>query len=117
MPDLHPEKSRPVPSRYCRKTGASSFYDQSGAASQQRAEGYRSGQAQKLTDVRQSEAYLARRVTNEVRNQIETLIRQELSPQQVADYLERRKIVSLHHGMIYQLIYADKANGGDLLAG
>ena len=76
--------------------------------------GYRPGQAQKLTDARRNEARKARKVTDEVQKQIETLIRQELSPQQVATYLERQKIVSLHHETIYQLVYADKANGGDL---
>ncbi|RJG16417.1 IS30 family transposase [Alcanivorax profundi] len=76
--------------------------------------GYRPGQAQKMTDARRNEAGKARKVTDEVRNKIEILIRQELSPQQVGDYLRRRKIVSLHHETIYQLIYADKANGGDL---
>lgn len=76
--------------------------------------GYRPGQAQKLTDVRRNEACKARKVTNEVRNQIETLIRQELSPQQVAAYLKRHKIVLLHHETIYQGVCRDKANGGDL---
>lgn len=76
--------------------------------------GYRPGQAQKLTDARRNEACKARKVTDEVRNQIESLIRQELSPQQVSAYLERQKIVSLHHETIYQLVYADKTNGGDL---
>lgn len=42
------------------------------------------------------------------------MIRQELSPKQVANYLERHKNLSLHHETIYQLIYADKARGGDL---
>lgn len=45
---------------------------------------------------------------------IEQLIRQELSPQQVVDYLKTQKNLSLHHEMLYQLIYSDKAAGGDL---
>lgn len=76
--------------------------------------GYRPGQAQKLTDARRHEARKSIKLTDEVRVQIETLLRQELSPQQVADYLKRHAGVSLHHETIYQLIYADKANGGDL---
>ena len=71
-------------------------------------------QAQKLSDVRRQEAHKAHKVTEEVRTQIEKLIRQELSPQQVADYLERELGISLHHETIYQLIYEDKADGGDL---
>lgn len=53
------------------------------------------------------------KVTDEVRQQIGVLIRQELSPQQVADYLDKYHKVSLHHETIYQLVYADKAAGGD----
>ena len=34
IPDLHPEKSRPLPSRYCREAGAPPLYNHSGAASQ-----------------------------------------------------------------------------------
>ncbi|MAC46274.1 MAG: hypothetical protein CMI12_05385 [Oceanospirillum sp.] len=45
---------------------------------------------------------------------IEILIRQELSPQQVAGYLARYAGVELHHETIYQIIYRDKAQGGDL---
>ena len=76
--------------------------------------GYRPGQAQKLTDARRQGAYKARTVTGEVQRQIEALLRQQLSPQQVARYLEKHRGVSLHHETIYQLIYTDKASGGDL---
>ena len=76
--------------------------------------GYRPRQAQQLTESRRKEAYKARKVTSDIKEMIETLIRQELSPQQVADYLVRHKGISLHHETIYQVIYADKADGGDL---
>lgn len=59
-------------------------------------------------------AYKSRKVTEEIRAWIEQLIRQELSPQQIVEYLHRHKQVSLHHETIYLLIYADKAAGGDL---
>ena len=75
--------------------------------------GYRPKQAQSLSDNRRRHSVKFRKVTNEVRQQIEGLIRQELSPQQVVDYLEKHKGLSLHHETIYQLIYADKAAGGD----
>ncbi|PJE77780.1 hypothetical protein CI610_03290 [invertebrate metagenome] len=42
------------------------------------------------------------------------MVRKELSPQQAVDYLEQHKSWSLHHETIYPIIYADKANGGDL---
>ena len=76
--------------------------------------GYRPGQAHKLSDVRRREAHKARKVTDEVRRQIEILIRQELSPQQTVGYLKRHTGVSLHHETIYQLIYTDQTRGGDL---
>lgn len=76
--------------------------------------GYRPGQAQRLSDNRRNGAHKARKIDDWVRHDIATLIRQELSPQQVVGYLEREQKLSLHHETIYQLIYADKAAGGDL---
>ena len=76
--------------------------------------GYRPAQAQRLTDHRRSTAHKAVKMTEGVKVWIEQLVRQELSPQQVVDYLKRHKGLSMHHETIYQLIYADKVAGGDL---
>lgn len=76
--------------------------------------GYRPAQAQRFTQERRQQARKSRKVTSSVRGWIERLIRQELSPQQVVDYLSRHKNIHLHHETVYQLIYEDKANGGDL---
>ncbi|MCG8427137.1 MAG: IS30 family transposase [Chromatiales bacterium] len=76
--------------------------------------GYRPAQAQRLSDNRKATAHKAIKITHEVRHWIEKLIRQDLSPQQVVDYLGRHKKLSVHHETIYQLIYADKAAGGNL---
>ncbi len=76
--------------------------------------GYRPAQANKLAEQRKAEAHKARKLTPIVINWIKELIRQELSPQQVVDYLAKHKKVYLHHETIYQLIYQDKAYGGDL---
>lgn len=76
--------------------------------------GYRPAQAQRLVDARRREARKVCKVNDEVRDWIHRLIRQELSPQQVVDYLKRHKNLSLHHETVYQLIYDDKAVGGDL---
>ncbi len=76
--------------------------------------GYRPSQAQRLSDNRKATAHKAIKVTDEVRSWIEKLLRQELSPQQAVDYLKRHKQVSLHHETVYQIVYADKAEGGDL---
>ncbi|MEX2963367.1 IS30 family transposase [Microbulbifer sp. TYP-18] len=76
--------------------------------------GYRPAQAQRFSNNRRTTAHKAIKVTDEVRDWIEKLLRQELSPEQVAGYLLRHKQVSLHHETIYQIVYADKAEGGDL---
>lgn len=76
--------------------------------------GYRPAQAQRLSDTRRVEAVKYKKVTPRVYEQIVRLVRQELSPQQVVDYLKRHKQVSLHHETVYQLIYEDKAEGGNL---
>ncbi|WP_299947103.1 IS30 family transposase [uncultured Microbulbifer sp.] len=76
--------------------------------------GYRPAQAQRLSNIRRTTVHKAIKVTDEVRSWIEKLLRQELSPQQVADYLLRHKQASLHHKTIYQIVYSDKAEGGDL---
>lgn len=76
--------------------------------------GYRPAQAQRFSDSRRSQAYKAIKLTDEVIGWIKQLLYQELSPQQVVDYLDIHKDVSLHHETIYQLIYKEKASGGDL---
>jgi IS30 family transposase len=76
--------------------------------------GYRPKQAERLSACRRRGAFKARKVTKAVAGDIETLLRQELSPQQVVDYLETHKGPSLHHETVYQLIYLDKARGGNL---
>lgn len=76
--------------------------------------GYRSKQAQRLSEQRKHSAKKYRKVTEEVYEWITQLLRQELSPEQVVDYLRKYKGISLHFETIYQLIYADQNKGGDL---
>ena len=76
--------------------------------------GYRPQQAQQLSDQRRSTAKKAIKITKEIEVKIHHLIRLDLSPQQVVDYLRTEKIISLHHETIYQLIYAEKKLGNDL---
>lgn len=76
--------------------------------------GYRPLQAQRKSDERRATARKAYKLTSQVRMWISQLLKQELSPQQVVDYLSKNKKVYLHHETIYQLIYDDKAQGGDL---
>jgi len=60
------------------------------------------------------EADQAIKLIGDVIDWIERLIRQELSPQQVADYLRDEKNISPHHETIYKWIYSGKSLGGDL---
>ncbi len=76
--------------------------------------GYRPAQAQRFSGSRRRGAHKRRKVSEEVRVWIKKLLRQELSPQQVVDYLRRHRRVSLHHETVYRLVYADKARGGTL---
>ena len=76
--------------------------------------GYRPGQAQRLSESRRRDAHKAIKVTGEVWSWIVRLIEQDLSPQQVVDYLDKYRKLSLHHETVYQLIYANKAEGGEL---
>ncbi len=76
--------------------------------------GYRPAQAQRFSDSRREAAYKKSKVNDAVCIWITKLLRQELSPQQIVDYLRRHKKLSLHHETVYRLVYADKAVGGGL---
>jgi transposase, IS30 family len=58
--------------------------------------GYRPAQAQRLAKARQAQATKHRKPTEEVKGWIVQLIRQGLSPEQVAGYLARHRQVDLH---------------------
>lgn len=76
--------------------------------------GYRHKQANQLAVERRQAAKKRIKLTAEVQSWIRCLIEQDLSPEQVADYLNEYRGVQLHHETIYQFIYGDKANGGNL---
>ena len=76
--------------------------------------GYRPAQAQRFAAERRETAFKARKIDSQVYGWIKRLIQQDLSPAQVVDYLRRHKNISLHHESVYQIIYADKKNGGHL---
>lgn len=76
--------------------------------------GYRPKQAQQCCEERRQTALKHRKMTDETIGLIAPLIRQELSPEQVSLYLNRERKVMIHHETIYQYLYRDKAQGGDL---
>lgn len=76
--------------------------------------GYRHQQANRFAMERRCQATKHIKLTAEVQSWIRTLIKQDLSPEQVSNYLERHRGLRLHHETIYQFIYRDKTNGGEL---
>ena len=76
--------------------------------------GYRPKQANNMALERRKTAEKKIKLTAEVQDWIRQLIRQDLSPEQVVDYLAVQRGLRLHHETVYQFIYRDKAEGGDL---
>jgi IS30 family transposase len=75
--------------------------------------GYRHYQADELAYSRQCEAYRSR-IAWETWQQVERLLRQDWSPDQISAHLKREKQPSVSHEWIYLYIYADKRRGGTL---
>jgi len=75
--------------------------------------GYRSGQAQKKSEARKRRSG-AFKMTPEVVAHIEEKLREEHSPEQVSDTMADAVGLRVSHERIYQHLWADKKNGGDL---
>ena len=75
--------------------------------------GYRPFQADELAYDRQCDAYRAR-IAWETWQQVERLLRQEWSPEQIAGRLKLEKQPTVSHECIYLYIYAEKRRGGTL---
>ncbi len=75
--------------------------------------GYRPKQAHALALARRGNK-ASTRLGGEIWQQIEALIRQEWSPEQIVGRLAMERGVLISHEWIYQFIYADKRSGGDL---
>ncbi len=75
--------------------------------------GYRPKQADELATARKQQRYQVR-IKATTWAFIESLVRQEWSPEQVSGWLAKEKKQSVSHERIYQYIYADKARGGTL---
>lgn len=75
--------------------------------------GYRHHQADELAYDRQCEAYRSR-IAWQTWQQVERLLRQDWSPEQIAGRLKLEKQPSVSHEWIYLYVYADKRRGGAL---
>jgi IS30 family transposase len=75
--------------------------------------GYRPNQAHNLALLRRYDKAQPR-IGNQVWQQVEVLICEEWSPEQIVGRIAIEQGVSISHEWIYQYIYADKRSGGDL---
>ncbi len=75
--------------------------------------GYRAQQAQRLSDERR-QAKVWPRISDTVWSDVEKLLKQDWSPEQVSLWLKSECNVSISHEWIYQYILQDKTSGGDL---
>lgn len=75
--------------------------------------GYRHHHAEALADERQCQAYRAR-IGWQTWQQVERLLRQDWSPEQISGRLKLAKQPSVSHEWIYLYVYADKRHGGTL---
>lgn len=76
--------------------------------------GYRHQQAQSKAEARQAVRTCPRKLTKALRRQIETKLRTaRWSPEQISGWLARQG-TSLSHEWIYQMIWQNKRDGGDL---
>jgi len=75
--------------------------------------GYRPDQAHNLALMRRQDK-IQPRLSEQIWQQVETLIRDEWSPEQIVGRVAMEQGVSISHEWIYQYVYADQRSGGDL---
>lgn len=75
--------------------------------------GYRPKQADELAQARKQQR-MRPRITAAQWAQVEELLRQQWSPEQISGRLALEQQASISHERIYQYVYADKARGGTL---
>jgi transposase, IS30 family len=75
--------------------------------------GYRPYQADELSYDRQCAAYRSR-IAWETWQEVERLLRQKWSPEQITGWLKRKKQPAVSHECIYLYVYAEKRRGGTL---
>ncbi len=75
--------------------------------------GYRPKQAQRLADNRHKEK-VRPRIETETWDWVNRLLREDWSPEQISGWLATEKSLHISHEWIYQHVYNDKRNGGDL---
>jgi len=67
-----------------------------------------------LTKLRQSNAFKKKKTTRSIEDKIRELIAKDWSPEQIYNWCKKEDIEMLSHEMIYQYVYRDERNGGEL---
>jgi IS30 family transposase len=76
--------------------------------------GYRPKQAQAKSDDRRTSAAKAIKFTEDIHDIVVIYILERWSPEQIAGWLKKEGLADISHERIYQFVWDDKANGGDL---
>ena len=76
--------------------------------------GYRNKQAESFAQERHKNKPKKVKLTDEIKSIVNTHIKDDWSPEQVAGRLKKEGIISLHHETIYPHILVDKKAGGEL---
>jgi len=76
--------------------------------------GYRPKQADERARERQHAAYKAIKWTSDVEDEVIKYLKKKWSPEQISEWLQKHKNLSISHQRIYQFIARDKVSGGDL---
>jgi len=76
--------------------------------------GYDSQDAQIKSDIRRKRARKHVRFSESVKEQVESLLKIDLSPEQISGYLAKDHQIKISHETIYQHVLSDKRSGGNL---
>jgi IS30 family transposase len=76
--------------------------------------GYRHKQAGRMALERHWNKSKAIKLTDEIKDVIESKLQQEWSPEQIVGWLEKEGTIKLHHETVYQYVLLDKQSGGEL---
>lgn len=76
--------------------------------------GYRPKQANEIAEERKKTSYKAIKWTPKLEDKIESLLKENWSPEQISDRLEKVEGIFISHQRIYQFIVEDRNAGGDL---
>ena len=75
--------------------------------------GYRPGQAHQMAQLRKA-GKVTKRISPDIWGWVKTLMEEDWSPEQISGWLKREQRLLISHESIYQYVYRDKREGGEL---